>query len=143
MLDCEDSLSLSRRPPDSRRREDGPEPSDAVRRRESWSLRKTAQSGGQGQSGGTLNKKVAVPDAQVSQVLHVLAKKNAVEIYQAKFLEKLVSCAAEHAHKGGVLLQPIFCLGPLSDIVQSCDVGGAVTVPGQRRESGVNFFSSG
>ena len=27
-------------------------------------------------------------------------------------------------------------------MVQSCDVGGAVTVPGQGRESGVNFSSS-
>ena len=69
------------------------------------------------------------------------------------------------------MLQHIFCLGPLSDVAQTCDVGGAVTeqvressvnfvcepclilsnramlrgavtVPGQRRESSVNFLSS-
>ena len=36
-----------------------------------------------------------------------------------------------------------FCLGPLSGVAQTCDVGGAVTVPEQRRESGANFFSPG
>ena len=46
--------------------------------------------------GGTLNKKVAVPDSQVSQVLQLMAQTQDGQDPQAQFVKKLVACAAEH-----------------------------------------------
>ena len=51
-------------------------------------------------------------------------------------------CGGARSHRRG-FAPTYFSFVTPSDIVQSCDVEGAVTVPGQWRESGVNFFSSG